>query len=329
MGLAAITSLAGVLLVERNAAHLGLLDRPNSRSSHVQTRPRGGGLGIVAGMIVGLVIADWLGGGANLVPWGLIGGAALVALIGLRDDLAPVSPLVRLIVQTGAAVAVVSLYGGFETFPLPAPLDWPVGAAGMFLAVLWIVGVTNFFNFMDGADGLAAGQACLTWAALCLVLWDAPVRVVPLCGFVATAAFLLRNWAPARVFLGDVGSGWLGFLLAGMPLAAGTASPEPLALLVATSLGLFLIDPTVTLARRAARGARLMASHREHAYQQLIVPGQSHARPVASLLFAASILSLAAVAIHQREGAASWWGPGLVVVLFLVECLAAGGTRRN
>jgi UDP-N-acetylmuramyl pentapeptide phosphotransferase/UDP-N-acetylglucosamine-1-phosphate transferase len=317
-----------VVAIEQRAAMVGLLDVPNNRSSHVETRPRGGGIGIVAGAFVGLLVAlfaeDVLDGPLAVV----LLAALVVAAVGVRDDMASIGPAPRLAAQTAAAALVVWTCGGLLSLPLPAPLDVPLGVVGTVLAVIWIVGVTNFFNFMDGADGLAAGQACLTLAALAVVLWPMPAATAALVTAAATAAFLLRNWSPARIFLGDVGSGWLGFVLAALPLAGPIGRRGDLVLLVATSLALFLVDPAVTLIRRWWRGERLTASHREHVYQRLFTPGESHARVVGTLLAVAASLTMLAVLAYWQPRAA-WWSVAWAGMVCAAEWVAARHIARR
>ena len=309
--IAAVVSWLTVRAVERHAAALALIDRPNDRSSHVHPKPRGGGIGIILGAGAGVAVATLSGVSFGREVGAVLGAAVIVAGVGLWDDVTTLPAGPRFVAHTVAAALVVSVCGGFATLPLPPPLDLPVGVAGSVLAVIWIVGVTNFFNFMDGADGLAAGQAAITLAALGYVMWPGPVAVVPVVATGAVLAFLLRNWSPARIFLGDVGSGWMGFLLAALPLAA-PGGGQGLVWLVATSLALFLVDPTLTLVRRWRRGVPLTASHREHAYQRLFRPGATHAGPVTLLLLAGAVVTLPAVLAFELQrglwASAAWAG---------------------
>lgn len=316
-----------VVAIERRAAAAGLLDVPNDRSSHVEARPRGGGLGIIAGTLVGLLVAAGTGVAFDGPLLVVLAAALLVAAMGFWDDVASLTPAPRLAVQTAAAILVVAVCGGIDTLPLPSPLDVPIGATGLVLAVVWMVGVTNFFNFMDGADGLAGGQAGLTLLGLAVVLWPLPAAASAIVVAAATAAFLLRNWSPARIFLGDVGSGWLGFVMAALPFAVPIDRGD-LVLLVATSLALFLIDPAVTLTQRWRRGARLTASHREHAYQRLFEPGESHARVVSALLGAAVLLTGAAVIAYWYPRLA-WWSVAGVAIVCSLEWRAAQRAARR
>lgn len=323
--IAAAVCSAGILVVERQAGRLGLIDRPNERSSHVQPRPRGGGLGIVAGTLAALVLVTATEPMADGLLAVLAAGC-VVALAGLWDDIRSVAPGVRLAVQATAALGVVAVTGGLTHVPLPAPLDMPIApSAGALLAVVWIVGVTNFVNFMDGADGLAGGQATLTLAALAIVAWPSGTAVVALLVVSATLVFLARNWPPAHIFLGDVGSGWLGFLMAALPFTHESGPRESLVLLVGISLTLFLSDPVLTLGRRLRRGVRITESHREHAYQRLFVPGEPHTRVVVSILTGSAMLSALAVLAWYRPGL-GWPVLTCAVMATLVEWRAAART---
>lgn len=327
-------SLAVTMGVERYAPSLGLMDQPNARSSHVTPRPRGGGMGIVCGIgaagATSLMLGRPLGFGAVSVYV----AACVVAATGLWDDIRPLGVSVRLAAQTAVAIGLVAALGGMQKLPLPAPLDVSLSWIGAPLTVLWIVGVTNFFNFMDGADGLAGGQACLTFLTIAWVL--GPSSHAAAAGFAAAAtlAFLARNWSPARVFLGDVGSAFLGFLLAACPLMTPVGERERLTLLIFTSLSLCLLDPVATLALRLARGRTIGVPHRDHAYQQLFDPGAPQAVAVGSLLVVAALLSVAAAAAYVHASFA-WWSLAGAVVAFAVEWIvarrrsAARGTPRD
>lgn len=323
-----LAALAGVRLVERWARPLGLVDLPNPRSSHQEPRPRGGGLGILCGVAAGLAVARGTAGPLDRGSWVVLGAALLVALVSLWDDVwgLPVWP--RLLAQVAAAALIVAAQGGLDRLPLPPPADLPLGPAGPALALLWLVAVTNFFNFMDGLDGLAAGQAVLSLGAVAWGLWPASAAGLALVAAAATVAFLLRNWSPARLFLGDVGSSFLGLLLAALPFAAPPAERPRLVLLVAASLALFLLDPVATLWRRWRRGVPLAVAHREHAYQRLAAPQRSHAPVVSGLLAGGLLLSVLAAAGYARSSFA-WPVVAAALLLFAAEWwLAARWSSR-
>jgi Fuc2NAc and GlcNAc transferase len=262
-------------LVRDVARRHHLLDRPNERSAHAVATPRLGGIGImVPFLVVSACLRAWSGGEAGVV----IPCTCVIALLGLVDDLRPLSARWRFAVQTVAA-AVVVLWSGRSGAAALAPFDallpYPMLAAG---AILWIVWVTNLYNFMDGIDGLAGGQTVvaalgLAWAARSL---GAPALATELLVLAASAAGFLRyNLPKASIFMGDVGSTAIGFYLASMPFAPGTA-PMPLRA-VALALSLFVLDATSTLVRRMWRGERWFAAHRSHLYQRPLAHGVSHA----------------------------------------------------
>lgn len=316
---AAATTLLFLLALQRWAPRLGLLDLPNARSSHHRARPRGGGAAVVVGLLAGC--ATWAAHAEALpASAGVVLAAAVgIAILGLWDDLAPLGAPVRLAVQCAAASAVVVALGGLPRLPLPPPADLALPPlAGAALAVLWLVAVSNFFNFMDGIDGLAAGQALVT--SLALVASGGAPQGEPLLLLLAATllVFLAFNWAPARLFLGDVGSGFLGFLLAASPWLGAPQLRASNLLLVALVLSLFLLDPLWTLAVRWRRGARLTESHREHLYQRLTGAARGHG-PVAGALLAAALL-LAALAVWSYGSAErSWWSLGAALLLFALE----------
>ncbi len=320
-------SFVVVRLLERHAHRVGLVDLPNARSSHVRACPRGGGLGIVAGVWLAVLVT------AAMMPvpqsvWTVLAAASLVACVGLWDDLRGLGVGPRLTVHTAAAVWLVGSLGGIDRLPLPSPMDLPLGHLGPAFAVAWLVGVTNFFNFMDGVDGLAAGQAIITLATVAFATWPNTPAGLAVAAAAATGAFLTRNWSPARIFLGDVGSAFLGLLLAGLPFAASPPARPPLVLLVATSLALFLLDPAATLIARIRRGAKIGAAHREHAYQQFVKPGAPHGIAVSVLLAAGAGLSVFAAAAFARP-ALGWPILAIVVTAFVVEWRAAATLRSR
>jgi len=301
----------------RAAFAWGFLDRPNERSSHEGIVPRGGGAALVLAVVSGLAVASgtWQWGPGVVA---VLAGLALMSGVGLWDDRWGLSPWSRLLFQVIAAAAVVWAAGGLESAPLPPPLDVPLGL-GPALAVFWIVTVINFYNFLDGIDGLAGVQGLITGAGLALAGWD-PFSAA--CGAAVAGAcggFLLHNWAPARIFMGDVGSGALGFLLASAPLLAPGARSRSV-LFMAVSLWLFLADATWTLARRVARGERWHQAHREHLYQRLVAQGWSHARVTTLIGLGSLVLTLLAL-WAWRSGDTRWWWLSLAaaVVFFGIE----------
>ena len=306
---------AALTPVFRRAAFAwGFLDRPNERSSHEGVVPRGGGAALVLAVLSGMAVASrtWQWGPGVVA---VLAGLALVSGVGLWDDRWGLSPLRRLFFQILAAAAVVWTAGGFESAPLPPPLDLPLGPWRA-VAILWIVAVVNFYNFLDGIDGLAGVQGLVTGAGLALAGWE-PFSAA--CGAAVAGAcggFLLHNWAPARIFMGDVGSGALGFLLASVPLLAPPGARSRGVLFVAVSLWLFLADATWTLARRVARGERWHQAHREHLYQQLVAQGWSHSRVTMLIGLGSLVLTLLGLWAWRSGDARFWWLSLAVALVF-------------
>ena len=192
------------------------------------------------------------------------------------------------------------------------------------LAVVWIVAVVNFYNFLDGIDGLAAAQGMITGVGLTLAGWDPFAAACGAAVAGACAGFLLHNWAPARIFMGDVGSGALGFLFASLPLLASPPQRSRAAFFVALSLWFFLADATWTLARRIVRGERWYEAHRQHLYQQLVAAGGSHAHVTSSLALGALVLTAAALGgWYSPSPLVSWIALGLAVAGFGLELTLA------
>jgi Fuc2NAc and GlcNAc transferase len=309
----------------RGLAHrFGFLDRPNERSSHAAVVPRAGGAAIALAVLGALALQPQLWrGSAALV---LVGSLAL-GTVGLADDRVGLSPAVRIAAQLAVALFIVLGVGAPARLPFPPPFDPPLGSLGVPVAMLWVVAVVNFFNFLDGIDGLATLQAAITSLGLALAAWapDAVVLAAAVAG--AALGFLPYNWSRATIFLGDVGSYFLGTLLATLPLTASAEARSSAMLLVALSLWFFLADASLTLVRRASRGRRIWEAHREHAYQRL-APSLGHAR-VALLLCGASALLTGIGVVVWRTGltSAGWAALALALALFVAEELFAQRVR--
>jgi UDP-N-acetylmuramyl pentapeptide phosphotransferase/UDP-N-acetylglucosamine-1-phosphate transferase len=262
----------------------GIIDRPNDRSSHERPTARGGGLAILGALAAaGTAALSLLGRLDPAVPPLMLATGGL-AVVSFWDDIRPLPARVRFLAHGLAAVLALWVVGqplwarALELAPACRPL-WPLG---LILGFLWLTGYTNAFNFMDGINGLAAGQAFITGlgAALLGLAAGAPWSSPPVClSFLlagAAAGFIPHNFPRARMFMGDVGSAPLGFLLAAaalwMAAAHGVVLLVPLLLLHAN----FVLDTAITLLRRVHRRERWHQAHREHFYQRLIRAGRSH-----------------------------------------------------
>ncbi len=325
-----VVAALGLVFVLRHAVRFGLVQAPNARSSHVRPTPTGGGVGIVLGAVFATLLLLLLG---DAWPAGPIFLAALaIAALGLWDDIRPVSAALRLPVQLLIIAATVAI-----ALPLPAlerALGWPGGYTPVLFAVL-LLGLgywVNLFNFMDGIDGLAGSEAIfMLLAPLALAMLSGPAETSllfwwPLSLAVAVRVFRTVNWQPARIFMGDVGSTFLGFLIAIfglLEIAAGWVTLWELLILAAC----FATDGTVTILRRALQGESIVTAHRRHAYQQLARRFASHKRVVLRVS-AINIIWLLPLAVTAHVDPAL--GPLLTLAAYLpliVVALAAGDGR--
>jgi UDP-GlcNAc:undecaprenyl-phosphate GlcNAc-1-phosphate transferase len=237
------------------------LDHPNERSLHEAPVPRSGGVGVMAGIFVAgmLLASQWL-----LV----LACAGLLALLSFVDDLRGLPAGARLAAHLIAALA-------FVLWALPdLP---PLWLAVLVVATVWTV---NLYNFMDGSDGLAGGMALFGFLTYGVAAWDAGLPGLALLALSVAASalvFLLFNFPPARIFMGDVGSVPLGFLAAAVGIQGWHANAWPVwfPLLLFSP---FIVDATVTLTKRLLRGERVWEAHREHYYQKLVRMGKGHRR---------------------------------------------------
>jgi glycosyltransferase WbpL len=310
----------------------GLLDIPNARSSHAVPTPRGGGLAIVLTMTVALVAFAAL----RIVPFNtcvaLLGGGTLVAAIGFLDDRIRLSPRTRLLAHFAAAVWGIAWLGGLPPLHLAGDQALWAGWPGYVLGALGIVWTLNLFNFMDGIDGIAAGEAVtVSWSGALLLLMMGATSAVPALSLVLGAAcggFLLWNWPPARIFMGDVGSGYLGYVIAILAIAASRESSVALVAWLILG-GAFFVDATVTLLRRLARRERAHEAHRTHAYQWLARRWGSHRR-VTILILAINVFWLLPCAVAaSRQPRLAWWLLLLALAPLVVGALAAGAGRSE
>jgi Fuc2NAc and GlcNAc transferase len=258
-------------LVRRVAAGSGVFDVPNPRSSHEVPTPRGGGLAIVLVTTAGLLILALRGTVQWHLFYALTGGGLAVALIGAADDRRSLSAAIRLTVHFAAALWALAWLGGLPPLRLGNQLV-ALGWVGYLLAACGIVWAVNLFNFMDGIDGLAASEAIFIalGAALLnpLMGGSAGVAFAAVLFAAACGGFLLWNWPPASIFLGDVGSGYSGYVIVVLAVAATRDSPTALWVWLILG-GVFFCDATVTLTRRVLRGERVYEAHRSHGYQWL------------------------------------------------------------
>lgn len=293
--LAATVSYVLVGLVRRDALRRGVLDRPNERSSHALPTPRGGGLGLIAAVaIASLAQAD---AGRALAQWPAALAVGLVAVVGWLDDHRGAPVRIRLAVHVAAGLLLLPLAHAASFGLAGSP---PVAAVVVALGcwwILWTVSAINVVNFVDGIDGIIGAQVLVYGMFLAwLGEADGPARAFGAALAGASGGFLAWNWSPARIFLGDVGSGALGTLIV---IGGLLLLREGRVGFVAAYLPLvpIFLDASVTLVRRARRGEHLSQAHRSHLYQRLANAGVGHAR--VSLAYALASLLLAAAVVRS------------------------------
>ncbi|HBC32310.1 MAG TPA: glycosyl transferase family 4 [Clostridiales bacterium] len=294
-------------LVRKYAIEQSILDIPNERSSHSIVTPRGGGLAVAATFIFSLVFMAALEIVSVNVVIALVGGGLMIAAIGWIDDKNSVSPRLRLLVHFLAAFWALYCLDGFTQIDMgftTIHLGW----AGSVIAMVGIVWMINLYNFMDGIDGIAGTEAInVAFGAGVLLFWTGSAGLAWVCVILALAVggFLVSNWPPARIFMGDVGSGFLGYVFAVLAIISEKSSSIPLIVWLML-LGVFITDATITLFRRMARGEKLSQPHRTHVYQLAVQAGYSHKQVTLVVLFINIMLGIAAVAAVQFRGYLLW-----------------------
>ncbi|CAI8863793.1 MULTISPECIES: MraY family glycosyltransferase [Pseudomonas] len=261
-------SLALTWALRRYALARSLIDIPNARSSHSVPTPRGGGVAIVLSFL--LVLPAFLA--SAWVTWSLalalLGAGGGIAVLGFLDDHGHIAARWRLLGHFAAAIWALWWVGGLPPFELfGVSLD--LGGVGQALAVLYLVWLLNLYNFMDGIDGIASVEAvCVCFGgALLYVLIGQPVNAYMVLALAAAVlGFLVWNFPPARIFMGDAGSGFIGVMLGILSLQAGWVAPQLLWSWLIL-LGVFIVDASCTLMRRLVRGDKVYEAHCSHAYQ--------------------------------------------------------------
>ncbi|MEN6327029.1 MAG: glycosyltransferase family 4 protein [Syntrophomonas sp.] len=283
-------------LVRKYSLLNNIVDIPNKRSSHLVVTPRGGGLAFVIVFLASLLLLYFL----RLIELryflALAGGGGLVSVLGWKDDKADLSPKVRAVFQFLAAAWAVFWLGGFSTLNI-GYAELQLSLIGSILAVIGTVWMINLYNFMDGIDGIAGTEA-VSVGFICgsLLLWQHSSGLAALSFLLAASVmgFLLWNWPPAKIFMGDVGSGFLGFIFAVMMMWSEQSKVIPLIIWLLL-LGVFIIDATVTLVKRLRKREKIYEAHRSHVYQLAVQAGYSHKQVTFTVLLVNIVLGMLAV----------------------------------
>jgi len=317
-----VTSFAGVAAFRFFVSKHAMLDVPNDRSLHETPMPRGGGVVIVlVSLLLYCFISIYLTHG---ISWGYLAGALLVASISWLDDLFSVSSIIRFSVHSVAAVLVIADLGYLSTIYVPGTgITLHLGTIGIAATFLWIVWMINAYNFMDGIDGIAGLQAVLASAGWMIFAFISGYDSIYLFAGIllfANLGFLIHNWSPAKIFMGDVGSAFLGFTFAALPAIALKEKPENsriLPFIAISFIWFFLFDTILTLTFRLMKRRKVWVAHREHIYQRLVISGRSH--EFVAILYG----SLTCVVIIAAIGFAAFNGIFGLFLIFIVAISTA------
>ncbi|MDZ7720283.1 MAG: glycosyltransferase family 4 protein [Balneolaceae bacterium] len=309
-----------------------ITDVPTKRSSHSTPTPRGGGIGFVLTSIIAFVLYfAWQGLLTSSAYLSLIATTIVISLLGWFDDRINLSQSIRLVTQVAAASLILFFVGTLDSFSLPYVSEFSLGIFSPFLGILWITGVTNIYNFMDGVDGIATAQALTAsggWMIFAFFWGEPTLFTLNLIVFATVLVFLIYNWAPAKIFMGDVGSLFLGFFFAVMPFVAASVSKE---ITIATSLWIgalllwpFLFDSSSTLVRRMIKGENIFKPHRSHLYQRLNIAGWPHSK-ISTLYLAFALICLMISLLYYHENDAVQIS--LLLLLLLMSFLYLTGVH--
>lgn len=308
-----ILSALGVWIIRQYAERRRIMDHPNERSSHSAPTPRGGGLAIVIVVLAAGIFTAVAEPSPSPSPSLIyLACGAIIAYLGWRDDLHSLSPRIRFAVQGLVALASVLGMGYFKSVTIPLFGQLQLGAVGFIITILWIVGLTNAYNFMDGIDGIAGGvalSAAFGWMFLATRTNNDFVYWVALAIAAGSLGFLFHNWSPAKIFMGDAGSTFLGYTFAVLPLLSASEGGD--ALMLGTLLmWTFIMDAGVTFIRRALKRENVFAAHRTHLYQRLVSGGYKHAQVSALYI----LLTLLAAALAYAWSWGRPFAPPLIIL---------------
>ena len=319
--LACLVSWALTSTVRRYALTAGWVDRPNARSSHTMPTPRGGGIAIVASFLALVVALSAFDAVRPRLAAALLGSGVLVATLGFIDDRQPLPARWRFAGHILATAWVLACLGPLPAVPLFG-IVVDLGVAAVLLSALYLVWSVNLFNFMDGIDGIASLEAITVSLGGAFVWWLTQPHgdwLVAVAFAACVVGFLFWNFPPARIFMGDAGSGFLGCIIATLALWSSRTAPHLFWSWFILG-GAFMVDSTMTLVRRVLRGERFNEAHRCHAYQYAARKHGSH--KVVSLAFVAiAVVWLFPLAVAVAAGRLD----GLVGVLvaYLPLCVLA------
>jgi UDP-N-acetylmuramyl pentapeptide phosphotransferase/UDP-N-acetylglucosamine-1-phosphate transferase len=317
-------SYIGVIGVKRWAERWEIFDVPNQRSSHSRPTPRGGGLAVVIVVMSGLAVyglVESMGPWQNVLVCGV--GVSLVSIVSWLDDLRTLPNSIRFAAHSLGAVLAIVGFGYWNGLSLPLFGQLQLGYLGLPVTFLWIVGLTNAYNFMDGIDGIAGAQAVVAGFGWLLLGYFEGMPLARVWGALLAASslgFLFHNWPPARIFMGDIGSAFLGYSFACLAIV-GCQKNSALALAGILLVWPFVFDTTFTFFRRLINRENVLSAHRSHLYQRLVISGLSH--QMVTVLYAGLALLgvvLALLVVKKEPGV-----DRIVLTVSLLGCIGLWG----
>jgi UDP-GlcNAc:undecaprenyl-phosphate/decaprenyl-phosphate GlcNAc-1-phosphate transferase len=309
-----ILSIVLTPLVKKLAFKIGATDRPNQRKVHQKIMPRLGGLAIFLSFLIGFIILQPESNYANAI----IAGAVIIIITGVLDDVTELSAKFKLLGQIAAALLVV-VWGGaqveFIKFPFGGEIEF--GMMSIPLTIVWIVGVTNAINLIDGLDGLAAGVssiALITISGMAIIMGDTFVAVMASLLLVSTIGFLFYNFHPAKIFMGDTGALFLGYMISVLALLGFKNITVVTLIVPVIILGVPISDTFFAIIRRFVNKQPLSAPDKSHLHHCLLRLGYSHRQTVLIIYAIAAMFGLAAIIFSQ----ATVWGSIILVTVLIV-----------
>lgn len=289
-------------------------DKPNHRKVHTDPVPTLGGLAIFISFLIGLIILQ----PENSYHLSIVVGAFIIILLGFFDDLYNLSPKIKLFVQISAAVLVV-YWGGLQVEFINLPFGGKIefGILSSIVTILWIVGVTNAINLIDGLDGLAAGIsaiALLTIAGMAMIMGDVYVAIIALILFFSTVGFLRYNFFPAKIFMGDTGALFLGYMISVLSLLGFKNITFISFLTPIFILAVPISDTLIAMVRRYINNQPITSADSSHLHHRLLKIGLSHKQAVIYLYVLSGLFSLAAILFSMT----TIWGSIIIILTSLI-----------
>ena len=326
-------SYVGTHLIRRWALKRGVLDIPNQRSSHQDPTPRGGGMAIVVSFLIVMLLAGLFQLNNNKQYWGLIINGLIIAGLGFLDDLYTLRRTPRIIAWILITILSITFDIELKSITIPILGIIQFGFLSPLVTFLWLIGLTNLFNFMDGIDGLAGSEALIAagfLAGIAFYTGNGLVFTAAVIIFGAAVGFLPHNFPSAKIFMGDGGSNFLGYVFAALAVVGSQSNQSQITFVVPVILlSLFLWDGGTTLIKRLPKGKDWLEPHRDHYYQRLIKLGYSHKN--VTLLYSALNLLLGVIAllVQKTNERLSLVLILISVVPFLIVMIITRGLERR